>query len=235
MPLVMDILDVLSNFSGAYIFSLPFLIVVYAYQYEDKRDEKILKLLQAIATITLIWWSFLFQDGTTIYLSIIAWISILIPLSLVILFFIRKNSSSRKLNFKKLEIFEIPKKIIIIKLAILIIAFSIIIGDTRMNRSTVLESYNSFIEEVSESDNPHKVLMANALNPYSLLLGIIDDAELIKNGEITSFVSSPWKIKVSALTEAPSERIIWEFTYIRYYGEWKLDGSYTTKTISRRR
>lgn len=226
------IMDALSMGSGGYIFSLPLVIILLAYTYGEKREEGILKTLRTITLVIFMWGSYIFQDGITIYLSMITWVLVVIPLSFVIVNLISKNLSSTKFNIKQLDILGIPRKVIITHLALLIIACSLIISDTMMNRTTVLESYHSFIEEMSESNNPEVVLMSEALNPYSLLLGVIDKSELIKGGEISTSFSSPWKIKVIALIEDSTEKVKWEFFYIRYYGEWKLDGKYTIKYVT---
>ncbi len=225
---MLSIADFLSRISGAYIISVPLLVVLYTAKYQLKQNSIILKTLGSASIITFfIAYLFIYLDEISLFYLIGIWI-ILIPVSTVILLLINSETNLANIDLKLL-ISSIPRKVTIWTMVLMIAACSLIAIDTVANRPFVLALHQSLMQEISEASDPKTILMNQPVNIYGSL-DIAQNIKQIEEGQPSVVYSFPWKMVVEVHTSTQTENVLWRFQYIRFFGKWQFQGS-TYKSV----
>lgn len=144
------------------------------------------------------------------------------PICFVSIYYLLKNENSEKTS-KKSYVFLDGKQRIIIGI-MTILSFSFIVTGINESNKKVYDTHNQLINDLLKSDNPTETLIYNSITP-STMLDILPHLEDIKEGEV-EVLSLPWKSTVKVRTNKETGQFTREFTYVRFYRDWKLDGIY---------
>lgn len=129
-------------------------------------------------------------------------------------------------NSQQIFYIGLKRKQKIILALIIVTSFLTIIFEINENNQRVLDTHNQFINGLVDSENPMETLVYNTITPNTLL-EILPNIQDIKEGEVT--VSSlPWRSTIKVTTKKVNEVFTREFTYVRFYREWILDGIYNS-------
>ncbi|WP_416150071.1 hypothetical protein ACM26V_03465 [Salipaludibacillus sp. HK11] len=110
---------------------------------------------------------------------------------------------------------------------IAMLCFSILIIGINETNHKVLDKHNQLMIDLLESENAIETLVNNSITP-STMLDILPFIHEMKDSEI-EVLSLPWKSTVKVTTNKNNvEYTTKEFTYVRFYQEWQLDGIYKT-------
>lgn len=230
---MLTVIDFLSRSSGAYIFSIPLLLVFLSLKYDDRQKDgstRSLVYARYAWSTTFFVGLFIYEDGSSVLSYFLIWVTILIPIAITMLKMIDEGSENNKLNLRKLDILAIPRKVTVLALVLLIVSCSLMIGDTIINRGVVIETHKRLVEKISVSIDPKEVLMAQ-LSPIYGGLEIIKDIEEIQGGKVSIAYSTPWRMDVVVQTERSAKSTTWKFFYIRSYGRWEFQGLYEKSVI----
>lgn len=115
---------------------------------------------------------------------------------------------------------------------IIILCLTILVIGIKDSNQKVLDTHNQLILDLLESDHAMETLVIHTITP-STMLEILPVLHEIKEGEIV-VLSLPWKSTVKVTTDTNNGGFnTREFTYVRWYREWKLDGMYRTSGYDR--
>ncbi|MGE8006145.1 hypothetical protein [Lysinibacillus sp. NPDC093216] len=85
----------------------------------------------------------------------------------------------------------------------------------------VIAFHEQVMKELEDSSDRPQYLIENSVTP-STLLSLSDQINEVRNGKVRS-ATFPWKSKVIVVMDNEQQK---EFTYVRFYKGWKLDGIY---------
>lgn len=207
---------------------MPLLVVLHTAKYQLKQNSMILKTLGSASIITFfVAYFFMYMDEISLFYLIGIWV-ILIPVSIVILSLINTEINLDNIDIKLL-ISSIPRKVTTWTVVLLMVACSLIVIDTVVNRPFVLELHQSLMQQISEANDPKTILMVQPVNIYGNL-DIAQNIKQIEKSKPSVVYSSPWKMVIVVNTSTQTENILWRFQYIRFFGKWQFQGS-TYKSI----
>lgn len=124
----------------------------------------------------------------------------------------------------------IARKHLVLVTSLVIICSIVVNLNLNYNRQTVQVIHNQLIQELIESENPHEYLLVHSNHPRTLL--ILEDLDEIKDGDI-KVTTLPWKTVVKVSYKKMNASMTQEFTYVRFYNSWKLDGIYDSSEVKR--
>lgn len=150
---------------------------------------------------------------------------IIYPLCIAALYYL--SQTSKKGDSSRIIAIDLSRRQKIILGFIIVLCISTMIFGMNESKERVLQNYNQLIDELMESENPLETLVYNTITPSSLV-GILPDLKEIKDGDI-EVVSLPWKSTVKVTTYEENGQYTREFTYVRNYREWKLDGIFRSE------
>lgn len=94
-------------------------------------------------------------------------------------------------------------------------------------KGDVTEAHEQFMAGLAGAEEPYRYIALYAVDSASVV-SLVEELALVRSGNVRTTMA-PWKSTVFVKTEKKS----WEFTYVRFYDGWVLEGNPTSTIWSK--
>lgn len=218
------LIQILSDTSLAILLLLPVITVYFLIKDMKKFSDQngLLKLCSVIMLFNFMLIKISIDFGI-FYITLFWQFFIMYPISIGFISYILKSNNNEVGTMIFLTTFFRKQKYVFVSLiAACFIILAIGINDSNQK---VLDAHNQLMEDLVESENQMETLIFRVKDPGTML-DALPFLQEIKDGEV-QVLSLPWKSTVKVtINRDDNYYTTREFTYVRFYREWQLDGEY---------
>lgn len=209
----------LMDIGMAIIFALPLLLITIKSKKETSkwwRWSERLMILNVLAMIII------FKFGELVWVMLFWQFLFIYPVSIILYIFLYSKD--------KTDYFiGLGKKQLILISAILVISLSAVSYGMFVANQDVKLAHQQFLEELIKAENPTEYLAYNVREP-STVMELPSQTKQLMNGNVRA-VTFPWKSTVYVTDASNKKAWSQEFTYVRFYDDWVLEGSFNVSLV----